>query len=583
MNSVPLSFLFVFLFSSLFSLEYEATLTEDCSSTRLHKALIEGSELLSHRKTDIQTIFFLQKSIDQDKEDMLTRAKNFGYLDATIHSSIEERQKKWHVLFTAALGTRYRLDSIGFHSQGAQEPPSLKDIPSFVPGMFFTSEELLALEHELLYSLLCRGYPRATIVDTIFEADKETKQLSLFFKIDLGPYTTFGPITINGLNTIDADYLLSKIPIKTGAPYKKNELDETENRLLQTGLLSSASFDTSLPVQADGTLPITLHVQEAKLHSIGAGVNYMTTIGPGVAFLYEDRYFNTTGQKLGSRFDLWQKKKQANITLTTPSFVQKKQNRIWLLEYESQIYLPYHSSSLSASYLVEQQLSHNTETVYGARVEHLRSTHILSEKEYELCKLPLQLKWNNSNSLFDPTKGASLNVRLTPSTQFVKPHFSYLIQQTTLCSYSSFIEDKYTLALKGVFGDIVGANKKKIPIPDRFFGGSDTVLRGYKTGTVSPTDKKGTFIGGDSLLAGSIEMRIRQKKEALGWVLFYDLGKVYAKRYPDSVFHLFHSLGMGVRYTTPIGPLRLDIAFPLNRRRGIDPILQLYFSIGQAF
>ena len=136
--------------------------------------------------------------------------------------------------------------------------------------------------------------------------------------------------------------------------------------------------------------------------------------------------------------------------------------------------------------------------------------------------------------------------------------------------------------MKGVYGSILGSKPNKIPLPDRFYGGNDTILRGYKTGTISPRNKKGEFIGGDSLLAGSVEMRLRQQK-GLGWVLFYDLGNSYKKRYPTDNLHLLHSVGAGVRYATPIGPLRFDIAFPLNRRHKVDSLFQMYFSIGQAF
>lgn len=570
----------------LTGLEYEAFLI-DHPTGKLHKSLIKASELLSQKKMDVPNLPALKRIAEQDKEEMLTYAKGSGYLQAAIDYSIDEQEGKYIISFRSHLGNRYRLGSVGFYlvhpSMCQSDPPSLKDIPSFSAGEFFTSHDLLLFEHELIYSLVCRGYPKAKSVETVFEADKKEERLNLFFKIDLGPYTTFGPITVQGSNAIDPDFLLAKISMPKGSVYKKNLLDEAEKTLLQTGLLSSASFDESLPIQPDGTQPLILHVEEAKLHTIGAGINYMTTIGPGISCLYENRYFSKKGDKCAIRFDVWQRKKQGTLTLTKPSFRRENQNLLWIFEYDTQTYLPYHSSSFRLSCLLERQLTERMEAVYGLQLERLRSTHVLSDRKYQLVKMPCQIKWNNANSLFDPTKGIAFNMRLTPSAQYVNPSFFYLIHQSSLASYFSFLQDLCTLALKGTIGDILGANKNRIPIPDRFFGGSDSLLRGYKTGTISPRNKEGQFIGGDSLLAGTVELRIRQKKEGLGGVLFYDVGKVYKKKYPDTFKTFLHSVGFGIRYATPLGPLRLDIGFPLNRRKGVDPLMQLYFSIGQSF
>jgi translocation and assembly module TamA len=140
-----------------------------------------------------------------------------------------------------------------------------------------------------------------------------------------------------------------------------------------------------------------------------------------------------------------------------------------------------------------------------------------------------------------------------------------------------------TFAARVGIGNIIGASNHAIPLPDRFFGGSQNSLRGYKTGSVSPLNSQGKPIGGRSMITGSLEVRTRTQR-GLGWVAFYDVGNVYHRVVPHAERHpLFDSVGVGIRYATPIGPLRLDIGFPLKRRPHIDPLFQLYFSIGQAF
>ena len=101
--------------------------------------------------------------------------------------------------------------------------------------------------------------------------------------------------------------------------------------------------------------------------------------------------------------------------------------------------------------------------------------------------------------------------------------------------------------------------------------------------TVSPFDKKEDKpIGGRSMWTNSIELRNRVGKD-FGWVVFYDFGNVYKRSWPEFGHRILHSTGLGARYHTPIGPLRLDLAVPLNRREGIDSMFEVYFSIGQSF
>src|SRR5262249_18262594 len=135
-----------------------------------------------------------------------------------------------------------------------------------------------------------------------------------------------------------------------------------------------------------------------------------------------------------------------------------------------------------------------------------------------------------------------------------------------------------------------------IPPPERFFAGSDGLLRGYRYLTVSPLNKEREPIGGRSMLIGAFELRWRLTKK-WGLVGFYDIGNVYSQSVPDLSRKQLQSVGVGIRYHTLVGPIRLDVAFPLDRRHDIkirdkhsgghhhthDPTYQIYFSIGQSF
>jgi translocation and assembly module TamA len=271
------------------------------------------------------------------------------------------------------------------------------------------------------------------------------------------------------------------------------------------------------------------------------------------------------------------------MKLKQPHFKKYNQDRIWLIEFDRQKTLPFTSQAVSGACLIERKWSDRVETFWGGKIESLFSrSRDDGSHTYSLLKAPLMLKCSSAKNMLDPLNGLALHTKLTPSYQFVLPHFFYLSHMSTLIAYCPIVEESMTVAVKGTLGNIFGASRHTIPTPDRLFSGTENTLRGYRYLSVSPLNSHRVPIGGRSLLAGSVEARFRMSS-GLGGVLFYDVGNVYSTMLPDLNLKFLQSVGVGARYMTSIGPLRLDFAFPLQPRRGIDPAFQVYFSIGQAF
>jgi translocation and assembly module TamA len=174
----------------------------------------------------------------------------------------------------------------------------------------------------------------------------------------------------------------------------------------------------------------------------------------------------------------------------------------------------------------------------------------------------------------DPTKGITVHFKSSPTLQTEKKYFSYITNLLTVTTYTPLDEDRnFILAGKASVGSIWGADKHTIPPSERFYAGSDNLLRGYHYWTVGPLeklkDKSPKPIGGRSLMIFSLEARMRIK-DPFGLVVFYDVGNVYADPWPRFNHRQRQSAGVGVRYHTPVGPIRLDIAFPFNPRRHLD-------------
>ena len=140
---------------------------------------------------------------------------------------------------------------------------------------------------------------------------------------------------------------------------------------------------------------------------------------------------------------------------------------------------------------------------------------------------------------------------------------------------------RIVLAQKLTVGFIVANGLGSIPLCNRFLGGSEQDLRGYRYKSVSPLfDEKP--IGGRSAIYYSLETRFRLT-ETIGLVPFFDIGSVWTTEYPTLHGKWFKSTGLGFRFFTFMGPFRVDLAFPLDRRKELDPVYKILVSIGQMF
>ncbi|MDB6080939.1 MAG: hypothetical protein JWO53_211 [Chlamydiia bacterium] len=576
---IAIFFLIFFTHTTLFSLDYKVEI-QGIPEQEILTSVKEGSQAIQLKnKKPVASYQALRKRAEGDLQKIVDTCRYYGYLDTEANFTIL-RAICPTVVFKVDLGPLYTIKQITVVQSGKSSPRSA---PKFA-----RTDEILKSEETIILDLKKQGYAFCKSISKEITADALDHTVSIVFYVDMGPEVHFGKTTILGKSSIKSWRIKKHLQWKEGELYNQEKLEQAQQNLEKSGLFSSViiteKVDTAKENLEKGKaeIPIEVNLQEAKHKSFGAGVSYTTSKGPGVRATWENRNSRGRGDKLSFQTELWQKFQNARLCLRQPHFRSYNQDRIWLLEFDRQDTLAYFKEALSGSLLFERYLNDKVSLFWGGKLESLRSKTIEEKATYYLAKLPLGIRWNNSNNLLDPLHGQVVHTRLTPSYQFLAPQFGYVTHATTLISYYSFFRDKMTLAAKANFGNIFGAAKHTIPTPDRFFSGTENTLRGYRYLTVSPLGHKNKPVGGRSLLAGSLEARMRTNS-GFGWVLFYDVGNVYSANLPEIGKGVLQSVGAGLRYATPIGPLRLDIACPLNPRRKIDPAFQIYFSIGQSF
>jgi translocation and assembly module TamA len=200
-----------------------------------------------------------------------------------------------------------------------------------------------------------------------------------------------------------------------------------------------------------------------------------------------------------------------------------------------------------------------------------------------LVGLPLAMSYDGTDSRTRPTEGVRLRLGATPYAGHLDKAIAFFASTVRGSGFLALDEERrFVLAGRAKAGSIVGESVEDLPANKRFYAGGDRSIRGYKFQRVGPLDDKNDPTGGRSLFEVGAELRVVAWR-SIEVVPFVEGGNVYDQVYPDFSQAPRWAAGLGLRHHTLIGPVRLDFAFPLNRRKDVDDRFQFYISLGQAF
>ncbi|HTX50594.1 MAG TPA: BamA/TamA family outer membrane protein [Caulobacteraceae bacterium] len=326
---------------------------------------------------------------------------------------------------------------------------------------------------------------------------------------------------------------------------------------------------------------------------VSLGASYSTDLGVGLSASWEDRnlFGNAEDLKLSAATQLGgtaitSPGYEVNATFTKPDFLALNQSLIATIGTIDENLDPYDRTAVTAGIALSRPILPHLTASLGLAAERERVTQNNITNNFTVIGLPLRLAYDNTNSLLDPTDGFRSNLQLTPTASFGPPTSQFLLANhsaSTYLDFSSFAGEKpgrSILALRGLVGAAIGTSLANIPADKRLYAGGSGTVRGYKFLTLGPQFPNGTPTGGTAVSAATVELRQRVFAN-WGFATFLDAGQVSTNDDPFSGTVRFGA-GGGLRYYTPIGPIRLDVAVPLNREPGGDSF-ELYIGLGQAF
>lgn len=517
----------------------------------------------------------------------------------------------------AQLGPRFTIGHVTVQLDGkdAQHPLSEQERQSMgvEEGKPAIAADVLAAQGKLLSFLQNEGYALASVQSPQAFLRPEQREIDVLLRVERGPKVLIGPLHFRGLAHVKPSYIQRRLNIKEGQLYQASAIETARLDLGSTGLFSTVQEHGAgdiLSLSAEnahkaaqysdiaGALPLTFDFIEVKPRRVTGDIGYSTDLGgrAGVTWLHRNLFGSGERLKLvalatglggtaqqGIGYDLY-------ADYTKPDFERRDQALNFRAEIIRQLLYSYGQTALLLRGGLSRPIGKDISGSSALLIEQEKIRQFGRTRQYFIASIPLQLDFDGTHrsSPLEPAReGGKLLLGMSPSLSLGGRQSFYLPLHAEAAVYFDFAKLHLTkagnsiLALRGEIGSVQGASTWNLPPDQRLYAGGPGSVRGFRYQGVGPQYGDTKYaIGGTAMDAATVEFRQRLPKN-FGLASFIDAGQVSSHSIPGhGTLHVGY--GGGVRYFTPIGPIRVDVAFPLNRPERGDK-WELYFGLGETF
>ena len=567
--------------------------------------------------------FFDRPEFDQDVKRVQAFYADRGYPNAKIVSvDVELNDAKDKVAITVEIneGEPTLVENVvfdGFDSVPADHLVRLKERLPVAPGKPRDQRLILAAHDMAVAELRDHGFPYAN-VRMVERAGSAETRVELTVAADTGPQAVFGPISVEGDVSVDEEVVRRELAFNEGDMYQLSRITESQRRLYGLELFQFVNVAPRLPEDRSPKVPIVVTVTEGKHRRLqlagGYGseerargrinwrhVNFFggartgeveakaSSLEQGLRGSFIEPYLFQRGLSLRLSGSTWwadepvyeYRSSGGRIGLTKDfsraAFggergVRNSISATFIQEYEDYTI----NSSVLADPTFRDEL-----IALGLDPETGRGVGTVTALELDFDR-------NTAAQPLDPRQGYVVNAHMEKAGQFLRGTFDYTEFSGEVRGYVP-LGSRFVWANRARSGTLAGPSSALIPFYKRYFVGGSSSVRGWGRYQVSPLTPAGQPIGGRTMMEVSTEARFNIRGK-LGAVLFVDGGNVWEGPWEVQMNKLRWAAGPGVRYDTPIGPMRFDLGVQLNPIDGLvlegNPEKRkwrVHFSIGQAF
>lgn len=432
------------------------------------------------------------------------------------------------------------------------------------------------------------GYPYITIKPRL-NVDDDNHEVRIIWQIDPGPRCFFGEVEIDGNRYISDRTIRRHVAFDKGDLYNKSLVDKTQRQVYELGMFHIVSVKSLLSADKTNIVPVLVKIREAPRLSTKFGVGYGRE--DNIRLFSDTKILSVFGGARRANLNLKHsglEPYRIDLKLTQPSFITLRTTLVINPFIRRQKEPGYKVNRLGNDLKINHQMTGHirSSAVYsfervtldlGSVARDPRATGTGNDL-YNKSSLTLGLTRDESTPLFSPEKGtfSAITIKYSGLGMGSDYHFTKLLLD--LRAYREF--PGIVLALRVKTGGIESHDRDKyVPVEDRFYAGGASSVRGWARAMLGPLDENDVPIGGKSLLEGSVEFRYPIIGPLSG-VVFLDYGNVWIESFSFHLDDLRYAAGAGLRYSTPIGPVRLDAGRPVFEE---ESKFQFHISVGQAF
>lgn len=431
------------------------------------------------------------------------------------------------------------------------------------------------------------GHAKASVSTQTITARHTQGALDAAITLSPGPQLRFGQLRISGNQAVRTERIRDIAGLPTGRVFDPKEINKATTRLRRTGAFNVAALSEAEAISAGNTLDINAQIVEEKPRRFGFGAEISTTDGAGLSAFWLHR--NLLGGAERLRFDgaiegIGGQTGGADFTLgarfTRPATFNEDTDFFALAEIESLDEESFSSDSARIEAGIRRYASDQREYTLGIGLRTARTEDAFGKRNYTIFTLPASAEFDYRNDALNATSGYYAFASVTP---FVAIDGTESGVRTYLDGrvYRQ-IGERLTFAARAQFGSVSGPALDTAPTDFLFHSGGGGTVRGQDYQSLGVTLDSGEEIGGRSFLGLSGELRIKAR-DNISVVGFLDAGYIGSEAFPNGSDGEWHSgAGLGLRYDTGIGPIRLDLAVPVSGP-GDQSGFEIYIGIGQAF
>ena len=595
---------------------------------RLDQAVLDASQLVRLQAQAPVGPFALIARAEADGGRIDSVLRSFGHYDAVITVRIadiasgdarllpllERLPGTDPVLVEVAIdqGPLYR---IGIARMDGPVPEGPRAAFGLAPGQPARAREVLAAGQAVLSALQEDGFALARVPPPDAVVDHGTRTMDVQYVAEPGPRLAVGQVSVAGLERLHEDYVRRRLGIEPGDPFSPTRLERARQDLLAHGVLAWARLTPGDAADDDGRLPLSLEVAERPPRVVRLGGAYASDEGATLSAVWIHRNLFGRAEQLTLTGEVGRLTQNRRSDLTHLAQGTLRLPDLWLRDLDLRLDLAsvgerldaYDRDAVTAGIALERRFAAGLSGSVGLGFEDAEVTQEAEPQDYRLVFLPLTLSYDSTDEPLDPTRGLRLAVAASPArvlegegsgfvrgrivaSGYWKPPVEAWQGQGGLPSAAApdaaeeggnaLALSQTVVAARLALGAIAGAGVDEVPPDWRFYAGGGGSVRGFPFQSIGPRTASNRPAGGDGLLEASIEVRQRFGPH-WGAVAFIDAGAVAEEGIPE-IADLSVGAGLGLRYHTPIGPVRVDVATPLTASSGDSPV-QIYIAIGQAF